>query len=168
MHKQSPSSSGSPRRCPAYITAAIIWNGVNNLRIAQDVKSDPGAFETTLRGQGFHASRTPRTLAKFQRAWRALKPELPRPKRVLPISLHHYPNLEEYQKQTGLDIAEASMRCLPNGAEISAPLEDLPNPITWRSGSGAPIHETAHALLCPRTGSPGVSPDIRMVPRRDR
>ena len=39
------------------------------------------------------------------------------------------------------------MRCLSTGAEISAPLEKLPNPITWRSGSGTPIHETTHALM---------------------
>ena len=44
------------------------------------------------------------------------------------------------------------MRCLSTGAEISAPLEDLPNPITWRSGSGTPIDETAHALVCQAKG----------------
>ena len=47
------------------------------------------------------------------------------------------------------------MRCLPTGAKISAPLEDLPNPITWRSGSGAPVHETAHALICQALGARG-------------
>ena len=45
------------------------------------------------------------------------------------------------------DEATASVRCLPTGPEISAPLEKLPNSITWRSGSGTPIHETTHALM---------------------
>ena len=44
------------------------------------------------------------------------------------------------------------MRRLPTGPEISAPLEDLSNPNPRRSGSGAPIHETVHALVCQATG----------------
>ena len=53
------------------------------------------------------------------------------------------------------DGAAAYVRCLPTGAKISAPLEDLPNPITWRSGTGAPVHETAHALVCQALGTRG-------------
>ena len=49
-------------------TAAVIWNGVNNLRTAQDARLDPEKFETTLVETGFNNARTTRTLAKFQNA----------------------------------------------------------------------------------------------------
>ena len=54
-----------------------------------------------------------------------------------------------------MDLGEASMRCLETGPEIYAPVENPPNPITWRSGNGAPVHETAHALICQALGTQG-------------
>ena len=54
-----------------------------------------------------------------------------------------------------MDLGEASMRCLETGPEIYAPVENPPNPITWRSGNGAPVHETAHALICQTLGTQG-------------
>ena len=137
----------------AYITAAFIWHGINNLRIEKDLRSDQQAIEATLVGTGFNAARTNGTLAKFQNARRNLEPRLPSGKRIAPISIKLYPSLEEYQEQTQMDLANASMRCLETGPEIYAPVEGPPNPITWRSGAGAPVHEMAHALVCQALGT---------------
>ena len=137
----------------AYITATVIWNGVNNIRIAQDVRSASDSFQITLVGRGFENSRTPRTIAKFQQARNNIEPRLPPPQAIKPIVLRLYPNLREYRYQTQMHLADASMRCLPTGAEIWAPLSPLPNPVNFAGGSGAPVHETAHALVCHSLGT---------------
>ena len=137
----------------AYITATVIWNGVNNIKIAQDVRTASDSFQITLVGRGFDNSRTPRTIAQFQEARNHIEPRLPPPQAIKPIVLRLYPNLREYRDQTKMHLADASMRCLPTRAEIWAPLSPLPNPINFAGGSGAPVHETAHALVCHTLGT---------------
>ena len=51
--------------------------------------------------------------------------------------------------------AAAWVRCLPAGPEISAPWRIYLSPIPWRNGTGAPVHETAHALICQALGTRG-------------
>ena len=64
------------------------------------------------------------------------------------ISLHLYPNMENYHDNTGLTLSQGSMQCLPEGASIYAPLERMPNLITGSDGSKTPIHEMVHAVVC--------------------
>ena len=130
------------------LTVLIVSNGLNSLQLGGGKESAAQDFQVYLHGREFDERRLSRTLDEFAQARVDVEKRFPQKERSTPISLSLYPDMKSYHEETGLILSRGSMKCVPGGPHISAPLERNPNLITGSDGSRTPLHEMAHAKTC--------------------